>query len=101
MGNNDDEFAKTTYFDWRSHVSGMSVWEILQETTRTANSLDKSVMWKSISKAHIYLVRRGSSGQQASGLLAPVCSRSEGRSANDHYPFKSRDLNQHMQVMSS
>ena len=41
VGNNDDEFAKTTYFDWRSHVSGISVWEVLQETTRTANSLDK------------------------------------------------------------
>ena len=28
------------------------------------------------------------SGQQASGLLAPVCWRSDGRSAKDHYPFQ-------------
>ena len=29
MGDNNDEYARTKDFDWRSHVSGMSMWEIL------------------------------------------------------------------------
>ena len=31
LGDNNDEYARTTDFDWRSHVSGMSMWEILQK----------------------------------------------------------------------
>ena len=31
MGENNDKYARTTDFDMRSHVSGMSVWEVLQE----------------------------------------------------------------------
>ena len=38
---NDDEYARTTDFDMRSHVSGMSVREVLQEPSRTADSSDK------------------------------------------------------------
>ena len=41
------------------------------------------------------------SGQQTSGLLALVFSRSEGRSAKHHYPIQSHGLNQHMQVVNS
>ena len=41
------------------------------------------------------------SSQQASGLLAPVFSRYDGRSAKDHYSFQSHDLHQHMQVLNS
>ena len=37
---NDDEYGRTTYFDIRSHVSGISVWEVLQESSRTADSSD-------------------------------------------------------------
>ena len=35
---NDDEYARTTDLDMRSDVSGMSVWEILQEPSMTADS---------------------------------------------------------------
>ena len=42
---NDDEYARTTDFDMRSHVSGMSVWEVLQEPLRTADSSNKE--WQS------------------------------------------------------
>ena len=38
---NDDEYARTTDLDIRSHVSGMSVWEILQDPSRTADSSNK------------------------------------------------------------
>ena len=38
---NDDEYWRTTDFDMRSHVSGMSVREVLQEPSRTADSSDK------------------------------------------------------------
>jgi len=38
---NDDEYARTTDLDMRSHVSGMSVWTILQEPSRTADSSNK------------------------------------------------------------
>ena len=38
---NDDEYGRTTDFDMRSHVSGMSVREVLQEPSRTADSSDK------------------------------------------------------------
>jgi len=38
---NDDEYARTTDLDMRSQVSGMSVWEILQEPSRTADSSNK------------------------------------------------------------
>jgi len=38
---NDDEYARTTDLDMRSHVSGMSVWEIVQEPSRTADSSTK------------------------------------------------------------
>jgi len=38
---NDDKYARTTDFDMRSHVSGMSVREVLQEPLRTADSSDK------------------------------------------------------------
>ena len=99
-------FARTTDFDMRSQVSGMSVREVLQEPSRTADSSDKELlsdMWKA-SATHIFTWWNGGdyySGQPASGLLAPVFSRSEGRSAKDHYPFKSHRLHQHMQVVNS
>ena len=38
---NDDEYARTTDLDMRSHVSGISVWEIVQEPSRTADSSNK------------------------------------------------------------
>ena len=38
---NDDKYGRTTDFDWRNHVSGMSVREVLQEPSRTADSSDK------------------------------------------------------------
>ena len=38
---NDDEYGRTTDFDMSSHVSGMSVREVLQEPSRTADSSDK------------------------------------------------------------
>ena len=38
---NDDEYGRATDFDMRSHVSGMSVREVLQEPLRTADSSDK------------------------------------------------------------
>ena len=38
---NDDEYSRTTDFDMRNHVSGMSVREVLQEPPRTADSSDK------------------------------------------------------------
>ena len=38
---NDDEYARTTDLDMRSHVSDMSVWTILQEPSRTADSSNK------------------------------------------------------------
>jgi len=38
---NDDEYARTTDLDMRSHVSGMSVREVVQEPSRTADSSDK------------------------------------------------------------
>ena len=38
---NDDEYARTTDLDMRSHVSGMSVWEIVQEPSRNADSPNK------------------------------------------------------------
>ena len=38
---NDDEYWRTTDFDMRSHVSGMSVREVLQEPSGTADSSDK------------------------------------------------------------
>ena len=41
VGENNDEYARTTYFDWRSHVSDMSMWEILQKQLRSADSSDK------------------------------------------------------------
>jgi len=41
VGDDNDEYARTTDFDWRSHVSGMSIWEILQKQSRTADSSDK------------------------------------------------------------
>jgi len=41
MGDNNDEYARTKYFDWRSHVSGMSMREILQKQSSTADSSDK------------------------------------------------------------
>ena len=102
----DAEFARTTDFDMRSQVSGMSAREVLQEPSRTADSSDKELlsdMWKA-SATHIFTWWNGGdyySGQQASGLLAPVFSRSEVRSAKDHYPFKSHRLHQHMQVVNS
>ena len=39
---NDDEYGRTTDLDMRSHVSGMSVREVLQEPSRTADSSVKS-----------------------------------------------------------
>ena len=41
VGDNNDKYAKTTDFDWRSHVSGMSMWEVLQKQPRTADSCDE------------------------------------------------------------
>jgi len=38
---NDDEYGRTTDFDKRSHLSGMSVREVLQDPSRTADSSDK------------------------------------------------------------
>ena len=38
---NDDEYVRTTDFDMRSHVSDISVWEIVQEPSRTADSSNK------------------------------------------------------------
>jgi len=38
---NDDEYARTTDFDMRSHVSGISVREVVQEPSRTADSSNK------------------------------------------------------------
>ena len=38
---NDDEYGRTTDFHTKSHISGLSVWEILQEPSRTADSSDK------------------------------------------------------------
>ena len=38
---NDDEYVRITDFDMRSHVSGISVWEIVQEPSRTADSSNK------------------------------------------------------------
>ena len=103
---NDDEYARTTDFDMRSHVSGMSVWEVLQEPSRAADSSNKewlSDLWKT-SAMHRCTWWYGAdyySGQQTSGLLALVFSRSEGRSAKHHYPIQSHGLNQHMQVVNS
>ena len=82
-------------FDMRSHVSGMSVREVLQEPSRTADSSDKewlSDMRKSLATPYL----PGDTGQdyysdqQASGVLAPVFSRSESRSAKNHYQFQSQ-----------
>ena len=82
VGDSNAEYTRTAYFDWRSYVSGMSMREILQKQSRSADSSDKewlSDVWKHISNVHIYLVRRGyyKSRQRASGLLDPVFSRSE------------------------
>ena len=41
VGDNNDEYARTTDFDWKSPVSGLSLWEILQKQSRTADSSDK------------------------------------------------------------
>ena len=38
---NDDEYSRTTDPDMRSHVSGISVWEIVQKPSRTADSSNK------------------------------------------------------------
>jgi len=38
---NDDEYGRTTDLDMRSDVSGMSVNQVLQEPSRTADSSDK------------------------------------------------------------
>ena len=38
---NDNEYRRTTDFDTRSHVSSMSVREVLQDPPRTADSSDK------------------------------------------------------------
>ena len=78
---------------WRSHISGMSVLEVVQEPS-TSDSSDKEICedMSNMSKKH---------QQQASGLLALVFSRSEGRSAKDHYPFQSHGLHQHMQMVNS
>jgi len=41
IGDNNDEYTRTTDFDWMSHVSGMSLRKVLQEPSRTADSSDK------------------------------------------------------------
>ena len=41
---NDNEYRRTTDFDMRSHASGMSVREVLQEPSRTAYSSDKECL---------------------------------------------------------
>ena len=41
VGDNNDEYARTTYFDWRSYVSCMSMWDYLQEPSRIAGSSDE------------------------------------------------------------
>ena len=38
---NDDEYGRITDFDMSSHVSGMSVREVLQDPSRIADSSDK------------------------------------------------------------
>ena len=87
-------------------LNGMSVREDLQEPSRTADSSDKewlSDVWKALATHRFTWWDVGDyySGQQASILLAPVFSRSEGQSAKDHYPFKSHGIHQHMQVVNS
>ena len=38
---NDDEYARTTDLDMRSHVSGISVWESVQEPSRIVDISNK------------------------------------------------------------
>ena len=41
VGDSNAEYTRTAYFDWRSYVSGMSMREILQKQSRSADSSDK------------------------------------------------------------
>jgi len=74
---NDYEYGRTTDFDMRNHVSCMSVRNVLQEPSSTADSSDKewlSDMWKALA-THIFTWWDGGdwySGQHVSGFLAPV-----------------------------
>ena len=94
---NDDENTRTT---WHEECH----WEIVHEPSRTADSSNNeclSHMWKALA-THIFTWLYGGdyyTGQQASGLLAPVFSRYAGQSAKDHYPIQSHGLHQHIQVL--
>ena len=43
VGDNNDKYVRTTDFDWRSHVSGMSMWEILQKTIKDCRFIRQRV----------------------------------------------------------